>query len=255
MSRLQQNLPNLPKKRIVYPDTDGQPMAENTRQFQWIVTIEGGLETQYRDDPNVFVAGDLFWYPVEGEPGIRQAPDILVAFGRPRGHRPSYMQWQENGIAPQVVFEILSPGNRTGEMTRKFIFYERYGVQEYVIYDPDNVRLEIYCRQGDSLQEVVETHNWASPLLGCRFDMSGEELVIYRPDGKRFKTFLELSVDNDDFARRVEAMERQAADEKNHAEEERLARLQAQQRADQAHQRAERLAMKLRELGIDPDSE
>src|SRR5580658_2972978 len=110
-----------PKKRVVYPDSDGQPMAENTLQFEWIVTIKGGLDTRFTDDDNVFIAGDLLWYPVEGHPEIRQAPDALVAFGRPKGRRGSYMQWREEGIAPQVVFEVLSPGNRTGEMTNKFI--------------------------------------------------------------------------------------------------------------------------------------
>ena len=61
----------------------------------------------------------------------------MVAFGRPKGYRGSYKQWEEDGIAPQVVFEILSPGNRRDEMVRKFAFYERYGVEEYYIYDPD----------------------------------------------------------------------------------------------------------------------
>jgi hypothetical protein len=84
--------------------------------------------------------------------------------------------------------------------------------------------------------------------------MSGEELVIYRPDGKPFKTFLELSVDNEDYARRIEQMERQAEVEARRGEEDRLARLQAQQRADQADQRADRLATQLRQLGVDPDS-
>jgi Uma2 family endonuclease len=36
-----------------------------------------------------------------------------------------------------VVFEILSPGNRLAEMMAKFEFYDRYGVEEYYIYDPD----------------------------------------------------------------------------------------------------------------------
>ena len=58
------------------------------------------------------MSGDLFWYPVEGEPGIRQAPDIMVVFGRPRVDRGSYRQWLEAHIAPQVTFEIWSPGNR-----------------------------------------------------------------------------------------------------------------------------------------------
>src|SRR5437588_11621842 len=88
----------LPKPVIEYPERDGQPMAENTLQFQWIVTIEGGLDAMFSGDPNVFVAGDLFWYPVEGNPKIRLAPDTLVVFGRPKGHRGSYMQWREGNV-------------------------------------------------------------------------------------------------------------------------------------------------------------
>jgi Uma2 family endonuclease len=84
-------------------------------------------------------AGDLFWYPVEGAPKIRIAPDALVAFGRPKRYRSSYMQWLEGNTPPQVVFEVLSPGNRPTEMLEKFRFYERYGVEEYYLYDPDNV--------------------------------------------------------------------------------------------------------------------
>lgn len=52
----------------------------------------------------------LLWYPVESHPEIRTAPDVLVVFGRPKGHRGSYKQWEEDNIPPQVVFEILSPG-------------------------------------------------------------------------------------------------------------------------------------------------
>lgn len=48
-----------PPKAIKYPDTDGLPMAENTLQFQWIVAIQGSLEWIFREDENVFVAGDL----------------------------------------------------------------------------------------------------------------------------------------------------------------------------------------------------
>src|SRR5207302_5944114 len=98
-------------EQLLYPDSDGQPMAENTLQYQWIVTIQGNLDDLYRNDADVFVAGDLLWYPEEGKPTVRIAPDILIAFGRPKGYRGSYKQWEEGGIAPQVVFEILSPGN------------------------------------------------------------------------------------------------------------------------------------------------
>ena len=118
-----------PREAILYPDCDGQPMSDNTLQFRWIMTLQGGLDALFRADPHVFVAGDLLWYPVEGSPTIRAAPDAMVAFGRPKGYRGSYMQWKEAGVAPQVVFEVTSPGNRHGDMVRKFRFYERYGVE------------------------------------------------------------------------------------------------------------------------------
>src|SRR5437588_11507585 len=138
---------------VDYPDSDGKPMADNTRQFEYITMIKCGLEALFRDDPNVFVAGDNLWYPVEGDNTIRTAPDVYVAFGRPKGHRGSYRQWEEGGIAPQVVFEILSPGNRGGEMARKFRFYEHYGIEEYYIYDPDDNILNGFRRAGNELQD------------------------------------------------------------------------------------------------------
>ncbi len=52
---------------IIYPENDGKPMSENTKQFQLIVKIQGGLDALFKDNENVFVAGDLLWYPVEGD--------------------------------------------------------------------------------------------------------------------------------------------------------------------------------------------
>src|SRR5262249_38750249 len=32
------------KPVVIYPEDDGAPMAENTRQFEWIVTIKGNVD-------------------------------------------------------------------------------------------------------------------------------------------------------------------------------------------------------------------
>ncbi|NEP36750.1 MAG: Uma2 family endonuclease, partial [Moorea sp. SIO3B2] len=72
---------------ILYPESDGKPLADNTLQFELITTIKYGLEALFKDDPNVFVAGDLLWYPELGKPKINQAPDVMVVVGRPKGHR------------------------------------------------------------------------------------------------------------------------------------------------------------------------
>jgi Uma2 family endonuclease len=76
-------------RQLVYPDSDGQPMADNTKQFRWIVLLKENLECLFADDLQVFVAGDLLWYPVEGHPDIRVAPDAMVVFGRPKGFLPA----------------------------------------------------------------------------------------------------------------------------------------------------------------------
>lgn len=60
-------LPSSTKKDIIYPETDGQPLAENRKQFELIVLIKKNLDLLFANEPNVFVAADLFWYPVEGD--------------------------------------------------------------------------------------------------------------------------------------------------------------------------------------------
>jgi Uma2 family endonuclease len=179
---------------INYPESDGKPMADNTKQFHWITVIKQNLDCLFAQDPQIFIAGDLFWYPVEGRPNIVTAPDVLVVFGRLKGDRGSYKQWEENNIAPQVVFEILSPSNSKTEMEKKLIFYDRYGVEEYYIYDPDYQQLEGWLRgDNNSLENILTIFNWVSPRLGIRFEQSEQELKLYRPDGTPFHSYNEIN--------------------------------------------------------------
>lgn len=244
-------------------------MAENTLQFEWIVLIKLGLEAAFRKRDDVFIAGDLFWYPEEGNNKIRLAPDVLVSVGRPKGHRSSYLQWLEAGVAPQVIFEILSPGNTRAEMEKKFRFYEKYGVEEYYIYDPDHNEFEIYIRQSGSLTPVsrAECSRWTSPLLHIRMEWSLKTLTLFQPDGKRFLSYLELlefgevaEQQAEEERARTKAAQRIAKREKLRAEQAQQQAEQAQQREEQAQQRAEKeqqraeqLAEQLRKLGIDPE--
>jgi len=193
-------------QKIIYPDSDGQPMADNTKQFRWIVLIKENLELLFANNPEVFVAGDLLWYPLEGHPEIRVAPDAMVVFGRPKGDRGSYRQWEEDNIAPQVVFEILSPGNRLREMTRKWEFYERYGVEEYYIYDPTDNELEGMQRQEGRLRVIAEMDHWVSPRLGIKFVPTPETLEIYRADGRKFLSTLELEQQAEKLAAQLRAL-------------------------------------------------
>ncbi len=237
---------------IIYPEDDGQPMASNTTHFIWIVTIKDNLDWFFSNNPDnsliqsrdIFVAGDLLWYPVEGRNNLSTAPDVMVAIGRPRGHRGSYKQWQEDNIPPQVVFEILSPTNTREEMDKKLLFYDRYGVKEYYIYDYEANRLRVWLRNDDGLSPLLISRNWQSPNLGISFELTDETLKMFHVDGTAFLSYAEIQD--------LLASERQRANSESQRAEAESQRAEAEkQRAEAEKQRADRLAAKLKELGID----
>src|SRR5262245_39800373 len=204
---------------IVYPESDGKPMSDNTKQARWMVVFSGNLEALFRDKV-VFVALNLMWYAREGEPSECAAPDIFVVFGRPRGDRRSYKQWEEDDVSPQVIFEILSPSNTPQEMEEKEVFYTDHNVEEYYIYDPEKDHLTVYIRKGTVLRRFWFQNEFVSPLLGIRFDLTGDEMQVFYPDGRRFLTFPELEADR---ARQVQL--RLDAEKKLQSTEQRLRRL------------------------------
>lgn len=181
-------------RKIFYPSSDGMPMADNTKQCRYITVIKGGLDALFSKDENVFIAGDLLWYPVQGRPDIATAPHVMVVLGRPKSDRQSYKQWEEDQVPPQVVFEILSPSNTFAEMNKKLAFYEKYGVQEYYLYDPENGDFFVYLRKDNELaQERKNITHFKSPLLQIDFELEGIELKIFHPAGFPFLSYEEMS--------------------------------------------------------------
>jgi Uma2 family endonuclease len=212
----------------LYPDSDGKPMADNTLQYGWIVRLVTNLK-QLLQEQTAFVAGDLLWYPVQvDEPPVpAQAPDAMVVLGRPDREatfhdRSSYKQWEEDNIkqweegnikqweednikqweednikqweedniAPQVVFEILSPSNSAREMLAKQAFYGKYGVLEMFFYDPDSYDFWGLIRSApnEDLTPIMQMDfPWISPTLGIRFEMFEDGLAVFHSNGERFK--------------------------------------------------------------------
>ena len=256
---------NVQPEPIFYPESDGKPMADNTIQYKKIVMIKENLELLFANNDNVFIAADLFWYPVEGNPNKKLAPDVMVAFERPKGDRGSYLQWNENNIAPHVVFEILSPNNTAREMREKFNFYEKYGVEEYYVYDPDKVKLEAWKRSRHQLKSINTVNGWISPRLNIRFDLSQNDLFIFFPDGQKFLSFIELDekikkeknradeaeqlLENEriKLSKEMERVEK----EKQRAEKEKQRAEKEKQRAEKAESKMAELLAKLKELNID----
>jgi Uma2 family endonuclease len=249
-----------PSAPIVYPSSDGKRMAENTKQARWITVLYGNLLALYRDRADVFVGAYNLWYPVKDDSETRNAPDVYVVFGRPKGDRPSYVQWQEENVPLTVVFEVLSPGNTHEEMVREFHFYEDHGAQEYYVYDPDRNTLDVYVRgkTGSALVQQHPAHGFTSPRMGIRFDLrSGDEMVVYHPNGERFLTFEELTDERNEARRQRDELQKQLDESQKQLEALQDQRDAVQKQRDQAQQRHARAMVLSRKArrGVASDEE
>jgi Uma2 family endonuclease len=226
--------PSTPEVEIEYPESDGQPMADNSKQLFWILHLVANLEVLFGLREDVYVCGNMAWLPKERHSWVVQAPDVFVVFGRPKGHRTSYKQWEEGDVPLTVVFEILSPKNTPGEMAGKVLFYEQYGVEECYVFDPDSNELQAYVRATAALTPRHPRERFTSSRLGITFDRSdkAKDMVVRFPDGSPFLTALERERLRLDEKTRADAAEERANDQKRRAD--RLAELTRKVLAAQA---------------------
>ncbi|MFN3763741.1 MAG: Uma2 family endonuclease, partial [Anaerolineae bacterium] len=125
----------LPPTPVEYPESDGKPMGETDAHINLLIYLREALADYFRDDPNVYVAGNLFVYYVEGDPSQVVCPDVFVVKGVPKGERRIFQVWKE-GKGPDVVFELTSRKTRYEDLGAKKGIYELLGVQEYFLFDP-----------------------------------------------------------------------------------------------------------------------
>jgi Uma2 family endonuclease len=158
-------------------------------------------------------------------------PDGFLSLGVERRKagksRPSYAVWEEQNIVPTLALEVVSrtPGN---EYETKLDLYANLGILYYVIHNPDYWRrdqhqpLEVYRLERGNYQLQIGEPFWMPEVglgIGRSVYTSGEVkrevLSWYDQKGDRYPTPEEIAVTERD--------------------------------------KGERLAAKLRELGIDPD--
>ncbi|MEH2191231.1 MAG: Uma2 family endonuclease [Nostoc sp.] len=220
----------IPVTPIEYPDEDGKPMAEGDLQCSYLTYARNVLRIYFQNHPDVYVAGNLFIYYEKGYPESVVAPDVFVVFGVENRDRRSYKIWEENNQTPNFVLEITSKSTRSKDQGAKKGIYAFLGVREYFQYDPTgdylNPQLQgLQLVDGNYFPMATNTLpdgtvSLLSEVLGLELRLEAGKLRFYNPiKGQTLLTHEE------------EAVAREAAEEK-----------------------AQRLAAKLRELNIDPDS-
>lgn len=66
---------------IVYPDSDGLPMAESDATRDYLIYGVEALSSYFQNRRDVYVSGNLFIYYERGNPKAVVAPDVFVIFG------------------------------------------------------------------------------------------------------------------------------------------------------------------------------
>ncbi len=121
---------------VVYPESDGKPMAETEYHRDIMIDFIQMLKYYFRDVNDAYVSGNLLMYYEEGNIRKSVSPDVFVVFGVSKKRRRIYRTWEE-GHTPDFVLEVASPSTYRQDLTRKKELYASVlGVREYYIYDP-----------------------------------------------------------------------------------------------------------------------
>jgi Uma2 family endonuclease len=129
-------LPTRTEDEILYPSSDGQPVAETDLHIEELLTFRSMMRLRYRERDDVYVAGNLLVYYEKGNPNARVAPDGFVVFGVPARNRRVFKTWQEQA-APSFVIEFTSRGTWLEDFGNKKALYAGLGVEEYFQFDPE----------------------------------------------------------------------------------------------------------------------
>lgn len=211
-----------PKPRVVYPTSDGKPVAETELHFREIFAMVQMLDRIFAARSDVYVAGNNFLYYEEGNPSACFSPDTYVVFGVSKKVRDTFKTWKESGHVPSFVLEYTSKSTKGEDLGEKKKKCERLGVREYFLFDPRGDYL-VPTLQGYRLangsyaaMEPDELGRLFSSVLNYKLGVhNSTHLGLFDPhSGVRVPRIEELAQQADERATH-EALARRAVEEEN----------------------------------------
>jgi Uma2 family endonuclease len=182
------------------PESDGKPMGETHKHVMLILDTLNALQNHFRDDPKMYVIGNVFVYFLDKLAKLnRVAPDIFAVRGVSKEERRVYALEKE-GKAPELVIEFTSKRTRKTDLVKKRNIYAWLGVKEYFIFDPYGEHLEprlmgLKLQKGKYVEMSSDQTRFFSAVLGLEVTIEGENLRFYDPrSGTRLMTHLESEV-------------------------------------------------------------
>ncbi len=223
--------PRIPDE-MLYPESDGKPMAETGFHVTLIAYLISMLRAFFQGRKDLYVGGNMFLYYEEGDPHKSLSPDVFIVFDVQAHERRSWFTWKE-GKGPDVVFEFTSRSTRAEDQGSKKGLYEWMGIKEYFLFDPLDEYLQPRLqgfRLADGfyqpiplIEEALESQQLGLTLKadGHLLRLSDTQTHVGLPLPFEMLTLLKAETE----ARQAEAEARQAEAEARQSAEAEVARL------------------------------
>jgi Uma2 family endonuclease len=233
---------------------DGEPMESNNHRVSMNLLIQS-LKYYWRDRQDFFVGGNMFVYYSANQVKNQdfKGPDFFVVLDVDgTTNRDAWIAWEEESRLPDVVIELMSPSTAEVDLTTKKDIYERkLKTQDYFVYNPKNPSSlrgwELINRRYQSLSPNQQGRLYCESLglwlgiwEGKIENSQGNWLRFFEGDGNLVLMGDEAETQRAELEREQKELEREQKEE-------------AIQQLEIEKQQKEKLAAKLRELGIDPD--
>ena len=173
-----------------YPAELEKEIGETAFHYKLAAMLFTLLEQFFAERNDVVVAANQMVYYEKRNPKKWLAPDIFVCFGVENKLRRTFKTWNE-GVFPQVVFEIASDSTYENDLGGKRLDYARLGVEEYYLLDAERDYLPsslmaFHREKGRLLSANVENSRVFSPLLNLEIVDSGKSFRLFDPNTKEF---------------------------------------------------------------------
>lgn len=197
-----------------------EPEMESTQHYQQLALLVSSLEWCWRDRDDFFIGANLTVYYTHQQLRRREfrGPDSFLVREVSREPRNSWVVWEEGGRYPDLIIELLSDSTAKVDRTdKKALYQDIFHTPEYFWFSPITLEFAGFRLAGKQYVAIpADARGWRwSEVLGLYLGVTNGQLRYFDEPGQIVSTPAETAL--------------------------------------QEQQRAERLAQRLRELGVEPD--
>jgi Uma2 family endonuclease len=229
----------MPDASELYSD---EPEMESSLHYDQLDLLVRILKRWWHDRQDFFIGANLSVYFSRQQLKTRdfRGPDFFLVKNTENRARKSWVVWEEGGKYPDLIIELLSDSTAAIDRELKLgIYQDRFRTPEYFWFSPDTLEFKGFKLVDGEYQEITpDERGWRwSQVMGLYLGVEAGKLRYFTVDGEKILSPEEAETEE---ARRAER-ETQRAE-------------QALRSLDEERRRAEQMAARLRELGVDPES-